>query len=69
MNKGFGNPYDIEFSEEGGECKETILQPYRTRNYKRGKAELGTLGAGNHFIEIGYVQEILPRYSVCLKIR
>jgi tRNA-splicing ligase RtcB (3'-phosphate/5'-hydroxy nucleic acid ligase) len=28
------------------------------RAYERGKDQLGTLGSGNHFLEIGYVEEI-----------
>ena len=58
LNKGFGNPYDIEFSEEGGAMQGADPSAVSNKAYKRGKAELGTLGAGNHFIEIGYVQEI-----------
>ena len=31
---------------------------YQIRALERGKAQVGTLGSGNHFVEVGYVAEI-----------
>lgn len=55
---GFGQTRDLEFCEERG-CMEvddtTLISPEAK---KRGQDQLGTLGSGNHFLEIQYVDEI-----------
>lgn len=58
VKKGFGWPQDIYSSEENGAMKEADPDAVSDRAYKRGKSELGTLGSGNHFVEISYVESI-----------
>ncbi len=56
--EGFGEPGDLERTEDGG-CLETAdPDEVSDRALERGKKQLGTLGSGNHFLEIGVVDEI-----------
>ncbi|MCX7913308.1 MAG: RtcB family protein [Thermodesulfovibrionales bacterium] len=58
ISEGFGTATDIERIESGG-CLEgadpTIISQ---KAYERGKGQQATLGSGNHFLEIQYVEEI-----------
>jgi tRNA-splicing ligase RtcB len=56
--KGFGRPEDLQTTEEGGEMPGT--DPFRvsSRARERGAPQLGTLGSGNHFLEVAIVDEI-----------
>lgn len=58
VRKGFGVESDIDRIEERG-CI-TWADPGHVSNkaLERGKAQLGTLGSGNHFIEIGFIEEV-----------
>ncbi len=56
--QGFGQDSDIAHTEENGcldQADPDLLSP---RALERGKNQLGTLGSGNHFLEIGVVDEI-----------
>ncbi|HEY4715610.1 MAG TPA: RtcB family protein [bacterium] len=55
---GFGFNEDAERIEEGGVCEGAIPDYVSKRAMDRGRDQLGTLGSGNHFIEIGFVEEI-----------
>ncbi|MHC1605024.1 MAG: RtcB family protein [Candidatus Methanofastidiosia archaeon] len=54
---GFGDEKDLKSIEEGGEMKSdaTLVSPTAK---KRGSSQLGSLGSGNHFMELQYVSEI-----------
>jgi len=56
--QGYGVQRDLDHTEEGG-CL-AGAQPDRVsdRALERGRAQLGSLGSGNHFVEIDYVAEI-----------
>ena len=58
VDNGYGHTGDIDKIEESG-CM-TTANPDKISEHalKRGKAQLGTLGSGNHFIEVGAVQKI-----------
>lgn len=58
IEKGFGRPEDIETIEEGGSMKGADPGAVSNRAKERGAPQLGTLGAGNHFLEIQVVDEI-----------
>ena len=58
VKEGFGTEEDIARTEEGGMLKGADPNLISERALERGKEQLGTLGAGNHFLEIGYVEEI-----------
>lgn len=55
---GYGEKEDRENCEANGELKEA--NPERVSDYakNRGRDQLGTVGSGNHFIEIQKVEEI-----------
>jgi tRNA-splicing ligase RtcB len=58
VDKGYGWDRDASHSEEGGCMKEANPGKVSPRALKRGSSQLGTLGAGNHFLEIARVSEI-----------
>ena len=58
INKGYGWEGDSEHIEEEGCMKEANPDKVSSRAKKRGSSQLGTLGAGNHFLEIARVREI-----------
>jgi tRNA-splicing ligase RtcB len=58
VDKGYGWDRDASHSEEGGCMKEANPEKVSARALKRGSSQLGTLGAGNHFLEIARVTDI-----------
>ncbi len=58
VERGFGNKEDYLNTEENGEMKQADSSKVSDRAKKRGVGQLGTLGAGNHFLEVQYVDEI-----------
>ncbi len=56
--QGFGDPSDLERTEEGGCLDGADPEVVSDRALERGKKQLGTLGSGNHFLEVGVVDEI-----------
>ena len=61
VDKGYGWDRDFSHSEEGGCMKEANPDKVSQRALKRGASQLGTLGAGNHFLEIARVSEIFDQ--------
>lgn len=55
---GFGTGKDLERTEEYGRMKDAEPGCVSRRAKERGLPQLGTLGAGNHFLEIQQVEEI-----------
>ncbi len=58
IGRGYGWEGDSEHLEEGGCMDEANPDKVSPRAKKRGSTQLGTLGAGNHFLEIARVKEI-----------
>jgi tRNA-splicing ligase RtcB (3'-phosphate/5'-hydroxy nucleic acid ligase) len=58
VKAGFGVLEDLEATEEGGALAGADCEQVSARALERGKQQLGTLGSGNHFLEIEVVQEI-----------
>ncbi|MEO0098635.1 MAG: RtcB family protein, partial [candidate division WOR-3 bacterium] len=56
--KGFGTERDLRFTEEEGQMKGADPDKISKRALERGAPQLGTLGAGNHFLEIQEIEEI-----------
>ncbi|MCX7984384.1 MAG: RtcB family protein [Bacteroidetes bacterium] len=54
----FGTPEDIDHTEEHGCMIHAQASTVSKRAKERGAPQLGTLGSGNHFIEIQYVADI-----------
>lgn len=58
VKRHIGLKEDVEMCENNGVMKEADPIKVSDKAKKRGKAQLGTLGSGNHFLEIQYVDEI-----------
>lgn len=58
VREGMGSPNDLEFIEENGCLKGADFSRISERAIERGKQQMGTLGSGNHFIEVDLVDEV-----------
>ena len=58
VEKGYGVKEDYLHIEEEGCMKGAEIDKVSERAMKRGIGQLGTLGAGNHFLEVQFVDEI-----------
>jgi tRNA-splicing ligase RtcB len=56
--EGFASQADIDHTEERGRLQMADPDAVSERAYARGRKQLGTLGSGNHFLEVGRVDEI-----------
>ena len=56
--EGYGGPDDLSYMEEGGRLATADADLVSDRALERGLKQVGTLGSGNHFLEIGRVEEI-----------
>ncbi|MDD8027093.1 MAG: RtcB family protein, partial [Acidobacteriota bacterium] len=59
VDNGYGTRADLEATEEGGRMREADPGAVSSRALERGIPQLGTLGSGNHFLEIQKVDRIL----------
>jgi tRNA-splicing ligase RtcB len=58
VEKGFGTKKDLQFIEEGGCAAGAIPQKVSQQAKKRQLDQMGTLGSGNHYLEIQKVVDI-----------
>jgi len=58
VQHGYGLKEDLERTEEGGGMAGANPAKVSSKAKSRGANQLGTLGSGNHFIEVGEVEEI-----------
>ena len=58
VDEGYGWKEDLEHTEAKGRLDEANPDEVSEHARKRGSGQLGTLGSGNHFLEIQVVQEI-----------
>jgi len=58
IENNYGWEEDLEFLEENGRLEYADLSVISQRAKQRGASQLGSLGAGNHFLEIQKVEEI-----------
>ena len=58
VRNGYGEPEDLNFIESLGRL--TMADPSKVSDMakKRGADQLGTIGSGNHFVEVDYVSDI-----------
>lgn len=61
VEKGYGKNIDLEYAEENGCMEGADPSVLSERALERGREQIGTLGAGNHFIEIQNVSEIFNK--------
>lgn len=58
VRKGFGSAQDLERTEDNGTMEGADPSVLSDRALKRGRNQLGTLGSGNHFVELQVVDKI-----------
>ncbi len=61
VEKGYGVREDLECTEEYGALEGADPLAVSGRAYERGKAQQGTLGSGNHFLEIQVIDMVYDR--------
>jgi len=61
INSGFGTQEDLTAIEEGGKLAGARMEAITPRAIKRSRREIGTLGSGNHFIEIQKLEKIYDK--------
>ena len=58
VEAGYGDPRDLEYIEEGGRLAGADPDTIGQRARDRGMQQVGSLGSGNHFLEVQEVEEI-----------
>ncbi len=58
VENGYGVPEDLECTEEYGAIQGADPAAVSERAYERGKAQAGTLGSGNHFLEVQVIDQL-----------
>ena len=70
VRNGYGGEEDLDKIEENGRMAGADPDQISARARERGRSQLGTLGSGNHFIELGVVDEIYdPRAAAAMGLR
>jgi tRNA-splicing ligase RtcB (3'-phosphate/5'-hydroxy nucleic acid ligase) len=58
LKQGYATETDLQRTEEYGRLEGADPRAVSARAMERGRPQLGTLGAGNHFIEVDLVEQI-----------
>jgi tRNA-splicing ligase RtcB len=58
LEQGYARPADLDHTEESGTIPGADPQHVSPRALQRGARQLGTLGSGNHFIEVDVVDDV-----------
>ena len=58
LKEGYALPEDVKRTEESGRLRGADASKVSKRAWDRGISQVGTLGAGNHFIEVDLIEEI-----------
>lgn len=67
VSRGLGVKEDLECCEEQGAIEGADPDAVSKRAYERGKAQAGTLGSGNHFLEVQTVETVFDEnIALCL---
>lgn len=61
LRQGYGVQEDLDHCEENGRMKDADPNKVSHKAKSRGRAQLGTLGSGNHFLEIQRVAKIFDK--------
>ena len=59
FNNGYATESDLVRTEEGGCLEGANPAKVSERAKARGRAQIGSVGAGNHFVEVDYVEALL----------
>jgi tRNA-splicing ligase RtcB len=67
LRTGYARQADLEHTEEGGRLAGADPEKVSVQAYNRGRKQLGTLGSGNHFLEVSRVDTIYePKVAAAL---
>lgn len=70
VDKGYGSPSDLEYIEEQGCMPQACPQYVSDHAKKRQRDEVGTLGSGNHYLEIQHITDIYnPEIAQAYKLK
>jgi tRNA-splicing ligase RtcB len=58
IREGYGEERDNEFAEAGGALEDADPDAVSEKAKERGRPQIGTLGSGNHFLEVQYVERV-----------
>lgn len=58
VKMGYSKEQDLEYIESRGHFDDVDPQTVSEQARARGRDQLGTIGSGNHFAEIGYIEKI-----------
>jgi tRNA-splicing ligase RtcB len=58
LRSGYASEWDVEHTEEGGRLGGADAERISEFAFKRGAPQLGSLGSGNHFLEVSRVEQI-----------
>ena len=58
VENGFGRPEDLERTEAGGALQGADPDVVSQKAFSRGRPQVGTLGSGNHFLEVDVVERV-----------
>jgi tRNA-splicing ligase RtcB (3'-phosphate/5'-hydroxy nucleic acid ligase) len=61
LERGYGVEEDLEHCEEKGTMAGADPGKVSSRAYERGKAQVGTLGSGNHFLEVQVIDQVYDK--------
>ncbi len=61
VENGYGSAEDLEYTEENGCLAESDPDKVSARAIERGQDQAGTLGSGNHFLEIQVVDQVFDQ--------
>jgi len=63
LKRGYATEADLRRTEEGGSLVGADPSKVSRRARERGRPQLGSLGAGNHFIEIDIVDQVYDPHA------
>lgn len=64
IERGFGFSHDLDHMESRGVIEDAAIEAVSQLAMQRGRDQLGSIGSGNHFVEIGEVDQIyLPEIA------
>jgi tRNA-splicing ligase RtcB (3'-phosphate/5'-hydroxy nucleic acid ligase) len=63
VKQGYGSEQDLDRIEENGCMHNADPEALSERALGRGRPQLGTLGSGNHFVEVGYVAQLFDKVA------
>ncbi|SHI98401.1 tRNA-splicing ligase RtcB [Arenibacter nanhaiticus] len=70
IEKGYGKKEDLAYMESNGRLQDADPSLVSAMAKKRGTDQLGTIGSGNHFVEVDYIEEVYDEtiakaYGLC----